>query len=183
MVAGVKTTLQWLLPSTAYHHRHVIVGRSLCITCSILPILILPIVHSFNYFCPSGHLAEGGGCGHLQSKVEVPTYEGSWADVLTLLFCCNMYRVLQNGWWSCACFSLIRNILSIYLQNYLTDISKADSLQFYMHGCILVDNLWSWEVYRMVVHTGDFPRGVGHRVENGRGLTKVAVVLLNGLIW
>ena len=33
--------------------------------------------HSFNYFCPSGHLAEGGGCGHLQSKVEVPTYEGS----------------------------------------------------------------------------------------------------------
>ena len=32
-------------------------------------------------------------------------------------------------------------------------------------------------------HTGDFPRGVGHRVENGRGLTKVAVVLLNGLLW
>ena len=32
-------------------------------------------------------------------------------------------------------------------------------------------------------HTGDFPRGVGHRVENGWGLTKVAVVLLNGLIW
>ena len=32
-------------------------------------------------------------------------------------------------------------------------------------------------------HTGDFPKGVGHRVENGRGLTKVAVVLLNGLIW
>ena len=34
-----------------------------------------------------------------------------------------------------------------------------------------------------IYHTGDFPRGVGHRVENGRGLTKVAVVLLNGLIW
>ena len=33
------------------------------------------------------------------------------------------------------------------------------------------------------VHTGDFPRGVGHRVENGWGLTKVAVVLLNDLIW
>ena len=32
-------------------------------------------------------------------------------------------------------------------------------------------------------HTGDFPRGVGHRVENGWGLTKVAVVLLNDLIW
>ena len=32
-------------------------------------------------------------------------------------------------------------------------------------------------------HTGEFPRGVGHRVENGWGLTKVAVVLLNGLIW
>ena len=28
-----------------------------------------------------------------------------------------------------------------------------------------------------------FPMGVGHRVENGWGLTKVAVVLLNGLIW
>ena len=32
-------------------------------------------------------------------------------------------------------------------------------------------------------HTGEFPRGVGHRVENGWGLTKVAVVLLYGLIW
>ena len=34
-----------------------------------------------------------------------------------------------------------------------------------------------------IQHTGEFPRGVGHRVENGWGLTKVAVVLLNGLIW
>ena len=34
-----------------------------------------------------------------------------------------------------------------------------------------------------IIHTGEFPRGVGHRVENGWGLTKVAVVLLNGLIW
>ena len=33
------------------------------------------------------------------------------------------------------------------------------------------------------IHTGEFPTGVGHRVENGWGLTKVAVVLLNGLIW
>ena len=33
------------------------------------------------------------------------------------------------------------------------------------------------------LHTGEFPKGVGHRVENGWGLTKVAVVLLNGLIW
>ena len=33
-----------------------------------------------------------------------------------------------------------------------------------------------------LAHTGDFPRGVGHRVENGRGLTKVAVVLLNGVL-
>ena len=41
---------------------------------------------------------------------------------------------------------------------------------------------WS-EVTEAGLHTGDFPRGVGHRVENGRGLTKVAVVLLNGLIW
>ena len=32
-------------------------------------------------------------------------------------------------------------------------------------------------------HTGEFPMGVGHRVENGWGLTKVAVVLLNGLLW
>ena len=33
------------------------------------------------------------------------------------------------------------------------------------------------------MHTGEFPKGVGHRVENGWGLTKVAVVLLNGLLW
>ena len=33
------------------------------------------------------------------------------------------------------------------------------------------------------MHNGEFPMGVGHRVENGWGLTKVAVVLLNGLIW
>ena len=35
----------------------------------------------------------------------------------------------------------------------------------------------------LLVHTGEFPMGVGHRVINGWGLTKVAVVLLNGLIW
>ena len=39
---------------------------------------------------------------------------------------------------------------------------------------------------RKGVYTVDTPAiflgGVGHRVENGRGLTKVAVVLLNGLI-
>ena len=33
------------------------------------------------------------------------------------------------------------------------------------------------------IHSVIFPRGVVHRVENGWGLTKVAVVLLNGLIW
>ena len=38
-------------------------------------------------------------------------------------------------------------------------------------------------VTRSTSHTGEFPKGVGHRVENGWGLTKVAVVLLNGLIW
>ena len=32
-------------------------------------------------------------------------------------------------------------------------------------------------------HTHIFPKGVVHRVENGWGLTKVAVVLLNGLLW
>ena len=37
--------------------------------------------------------------------------------------------------------------------------------------------------YKLIHHTNDFPRGVGHRVENGWRLTKVAVVLLNGLIW
>ena len=37
--------------------------------------------------------------------------------------------------------------------------------------------------HQAISHTGDFPRGVGHRVENGWGLTKVAVVLLNGLLW
>ena len=33
------------------------------------------------------------------------------------------------------------------------------------------------------IHSVIFPRGVVHRVGNGRGLTKVAVVLLNGLLW
>ena len=46
--------------------------------------------------------------------------------------------------------------------------------------------IFAWELildtYRGL-HTGNFPRGVGHRVENGWVLTKVAVVLLNGLIW
>ena len=32
-------------------------------------------------------------------------------------------------------------------------------------------------------HTHIFPKGVVHRVEIGWGLTKVAVVLLNGLLW
>ena len=32
-------------------------------------------------------------------------------------------------------------------------------------------------------HSVIFPRVVVHRVENGWGLTKVAVVLLNALIW
>ena len=32
-------------------------------------------------------------------------------------------------------------------------------------------------------HSINFPRGVVHRVENGWGLTKVAAVLLNGLLW
>ena len=32
-------------------------------------------------------------------------------------------------------------------------------------------------------HTHIFSRGVVHRVENGWGLTKVAAVLLNGLLW
>ena len=34
-----------------------------------------------------------------------------------------------------------------------------------------------------IIHSVIFPRGVVHRVGNGWGLTKVAVVLLNGLIW
>ena len=34
-----------------------------------------------------------------------------------------------------------------------------------------------------LVHSVIFPRGVVHRVENGWGLTKMAVVLLNGLLW
>ena len=35
----------------------------------------------------------------------------------------------------------------------------------------------------LIIQYGEFPKGVGHRVENGWGLTKVAVVLLNGLLW
>ena len=38
-------------------------------------------------------------------------------------------------------------------------------------------------IHYTTIHTGEFPKGVGHRVENGWGLTKVAVVLLIGLIW
>ena len=38
-------------------------------------------------------------------------------------------------------------------------------------------------LYTKFGHTGEFPRGVGHRVENGWGLTKVTIVVLNGLIW
>ena len=34
-----------------------------------------------------------------------------------------------------------------------------------------------------IVHSINFSRGVVHRVENGWGLTKMAVVLLNGLLW
>ena len=34
-----------------------------------------------------------------------------------------------------------------------------------------------------VTHTNIFPKGVVHRVENGWGLTIVAAVLLNALIW
>ena len=34
-----------------------------------------------------------------------------------------------------------------------------------------------------VSHSINFSRGVVHRVENGWGLTKMAVVLLNGLLW
>ena len=33
------------------------------------------------------------------------------------------------------------------------------------------------------IHSVIFPMGVVHRVENGWGLTKVAAVLLNALIW
>ena len=43
--------------------------------------------------------------------------------------------------------------------------------------------LFDWMILNGGPHTGEFPMGVGHRVENGWGLTKVAVVLLNGLIW
>ena len=37
-------------------------------------------------------------------------------------------------------------------------------------------------MFHGAMHTNIFPKGVVHRVENGWGLTKVAVVLLNGLI-
>ena len=38
-------------------------------------------------------------------------------------------------------------------------------------------------VMSILGHSVIFPRGVVHRVENRWGLTKVAVVLLNGLLW
>ena len=51
----------------------------------------------------------------------------------------------------------------------------ADWIDYWTTSCIYAN-------YRLVFHTGDFPRGVGHRVKNGWGLTKVAVVLLNGVL-
>ena len=41
-------------------------------------------------------------------------------------------------------------------------------------------NKYIWLKY---FDTHIFPKGVVHRVESGWGLTKVAVVLLNGLQW
>ena len=41
----------------------------------------------------------------------------------------------------------------------------------------------SEESIKCPTHSIIFPTGVVHRVENGWGLTKVAVVLLNGLLW
>ena len=42
--------------------------------------------------------------------------------------------------------------------------------------------MYSGSVKGGIAHSIIFPRGVVHRVENGWGLTKVAAVLLNGLI-
>ena len=63
------------------------------------------------------------------------------------------------------CFSFLYS--SVLILGYMTyfDVSQVTSMIMGLN------------------HTGEFPRGVGHRVENGWGLTKVAVVLLNGLIW
>ena len=44
-------------------------------------------------------------------------------------------------------------------------------------------NVFSYQCSECYLHSVIFPRGVVHRVENGWGLTKVAVVLLNGLLW
>ena len=42
----------------------------------------------------------------------------------------------------------------------------------------------TWDLYLCPMnHTNIIPKGMVHRVENGWGLTKVAVVLLNGLLW
>ena len=60
--------------------------------------------------------------------------------------------------------------------------------------CLCVENtlsksklvtLLKWDVKfdTLVTHSVIFPRGLVHRVENRWGLTKVAAVLLNGLLW
>ena len=54
---------------------------------------------------------------------------------------------------------------------------------FHVHDYMITWNTSCNLAYLAYSHTGDFPRGVGHRVENRWGLTKVAVVLLNDLIW
>ena len=63
-----------LLPYTSYsYHHQASMGRRLY----MLHLTDFDLAHSSNYFCPSGHLAEAGGCGNLQAEVEVPSYEGS----------------------------------------------------------------------------------------------------------
>ena len=63
--------------------------------------------------------------------------------------------------------------------------STGPSTQLY--STLLIFLVWSTGPLLIIFgrpdHSIIFPSGVVHRVENGWGLTKVAVVLLNGLLW
>ena len=63
------------------------------------------------------------------------------------------------------------------------DTQISNMLKLIVDHLIESLNLSIMKIGSLSLHTHIFPRGVVHRVENGWGLTKVAVVLLNGLIW
>ena len=69
------------------------------------------------------------------------------------------------------------------LQLYTFSLPPLYSIHPLSTSTLYILNIVGYCYVTAQLHTGEFPKGVGHRVENGWGLTKVAVVLLNGPIW